>query len=211
MSIVFTFHFSLQKSPTQPWHFLDVGDEPSADGEDEEQEDDDVVPVTVNAVSEDDVGESVELENGVVRHEKDHGVLSDVVDARHSWQWPFQQETREPQQDNDGVDKGCQFVAVETVGVHDVFSVPHDVQHDKCCNQHRRHDKREVPSHPFYQPPPCAPHVEKEYTHEYVAETHRQRIVQFPHPVAEQGAGEHNNRLEHGYGLDDVYFLDEVY
>ena len=115
------------EASTEPWHSLNVGDEPCAEAEDEDDEDDEVVPVAVDAVAEGDVGEAVELQDWVVGYEVDHGVLADVADDWHAWQGQFEEQPRESDKDDDGVEKCCPSVACEAVGTHHVFAVPQDV------------------------------------------------------------------------------------
>ena len=63
---------SSAKPATQPRHSLNVRDEPCAEAKDEDDEDDEVVPMAVDAVAEGDVGETVELQDWVVGNEIDH-------------------------------------------------------------------------------------------------------------------------------------------
>ena len=60
------------KPSAKPWHSLNVRHEPCAEAEDEDKQDDEVVPVTVYAMSKRDMRKAVELQDWVVSNKIDH-------------------------------------------------------------------------------------------------------------------------------------------
>ena len=92
--------------------------------------------MAVDAVTEDDVGEAVELQEGIVSYEIDHRVLTDVIDDGYTWQGQFDEETRQSYEDNHRVEEGCPRVASEQVGAHHIFAMPYDVQYHDCRYQY---------------------------------------------------------------------------
>ena len=92
--------------------------------------------MAVDAVTEDDVGEAVELQEGIVSYEIDHRVLTDVIDDGYTWQGQFDEETRQSYEDNHRVEEGCLRVASEQVGAHHIFAMPYDVQYHECRYQY---------------------------------------------------------------------------
>ncbi len=66
----------LLPAAAEPRHALYIRNEPGADAENDRQQDDDVVNLTVYAASEREPDELIEVEHRVVRDEKDHAVFA---------------------------------------------------------------------------------------------------------------------------------------
>ena len=202
---------SSAKPATQPRHSLNVRHEPCAEAEDEDNQDDEVVPVAVDAVTERDVGEAVELQDWVVGNEIDHRVLTYVANDGHSPQGQFEEQSREADEEDGCVEKCCPTVACEAVGAHHIFAMPQNVEHDECHYQCGRNCQRSISAHLVYRPAPCAAEVKEKDSHEHVVETHGQRVVESPHPVTDKRTGYYHCRLQHRYWFYDMDFLDEMH
>ena len=70
------------EASAEPGHALHVGHNPEAEDKRQEREDNHVVPMAAQAAHVGRTDEFVEHEHGIVRHEEDHRVLTDVVDQR---------------------------------------------------------------------------------------------------------------------------------
>lgn len=56
----------------EPRHLLHVGYEPSTKTKYKDEQDNEIVPMSIDAVPEDDMGEAIELQEGVMSNKIDH-------------------------------------------------------------------------------------------------------------------------------------------
>ena len=158
------------KPSRQVWICLHVRDKPCADAKHEHEEDDEVVPTTIDTSSETDVSEPVELKYWIVAHEIYHTVLTDVVDNRYSLEWQLEQQSRKSKKDYDCIDKCCKWFSLKPVCRHNILSMPKEVAHDECNDKDTRQDERVLALYVLKEEVPSTTEVEEERSHEDVVE-----------------------------------------
>lgn len=177
-------HFLLPSS-TEPRNGFYVRNKPRAEGEDDGNEDDDIVPTAKDAATKAEVSELVEVQHGIVAHEIDHRMLSDIVDAWNAGHAGSNEETCQAAQDGCGIEEGNEDVTREEIAAHGIGSVVEDKISDSKGKHHDEADKEgALPPHPVHRQVPEASQLKVVDAHEEVVELHPQRIAQYEHPVA---------------------------
>lgn len=149
------------------------------------------------------VGEDIEIDEGIMGHEIDHAVLTDVVDDGNAWQREGQQQTRKAAEDADGVDEDAPHVAVPGVGAHGVFAMKPDITHHKGCNEDEGEDDGACPAQLLHHHLPHSSEEEKEDAHEHVIEAEPQGAVDGVEPIGDEWEEEDDP-------MEIAYFLDEM-
>ena len=134
--------FFLGPSSAEPRNGFYVGDEPGAEGEDNGNEDDDIVPSAKDAATKAKMSELVEVEHGIVTYEKDHRMLSDKVNARDARQMSGNEEACQTAKDDGGVGDGDKDITCESVAAHGIGGVVENEVADPKCQDHDEADKK---------------------------------------------------------------------
>ena len=184
---------SFLKPSAQPWYFLYMRHKQRADGKDEDHEHYVVIISAIDAVTEADVTETIELQDRIMRHKEHHGVLTYVVDERHIANRKFDEESGKSEQDDDSVDEGSKAISLEAVCSHDILAMPYEIEHYERDDQCAAENEGYIAIQSFKHPTPRSSHIEEEHSHEYIAQGKRQRIVLSPKPITDEWTGKDDN------------------
>ncbi len=180
--------FFLGPSSAEPRNGFDVGHKPRAEGEDNGNEDDDIIPTAKDAATKAEVSELVEIQHGIVTHEIDHRVLSNKVDARNARHVGCDEKTCQTAKDDGGVGDGDKDISCKSVAAHGIGGVVENEVTDRKSQNHDEADKKcSLAPHPIHREVPETSQLEVVNSHEKIVELHPQGIAQHEHPVTEEG------------------------